>query len=262
MVERMDTIKSPDTNRIDEVLENYEQFIRHQVGYGDFLRHRNRYKSDVNIIKTFYKDGEILEIGSVPCHLTTILKLLGYPVIGVDLHPFRYQSIIDKFKLNIKKCDIERTHLPFSDGKFKFILFNEVIEHLRIDPLFALSEINRVLSNNGTLMLTTPNLYSIQQIVRFLIGRGFGDPVSEFTKLRRLGHMGHIREYSHTDIKRFLAANNFKIESVSYKHYYYPKTKRGMVAYILFHLFPSRFRSYQVVLAKKVGPANTLKPLF
>jgi len=249
------------TGNIDEALQGVESFIQYQPQYADFCRHRMRYRSDAEVIGRFYESGEILEIGAFPCFFTAMLKSLGYPATAVDLSPERCQPMIDLYGLAEKKCDIETEPLPFADGAFRYVLCNEVFEHLRVDPLFALSEMYRVLADDGTLMLTTPNLYAIQQIARFLTGRGFGDPVAEFMKLRTVGHMGHIREYSHAEIKRFLAFSNFEVKQVSYKHYYYPRTKRGILAKLLFTVLPARFRSYQVVLAKKAGLAMQFFPL-
>jgi 2-polyprenyl-3-methyl-5-hydroxy-6-metoxy-1,4-benzoquinol methylase len=48
--------------------------------------------------------------------------------------------------------------LPFSDGEFDCVTFQEVIEHLE-GAAQALKEINRVLHPDGTLLLSTPNAY-------------------------------------------------------------------------------------------------------
>ena len=169
--------------------------------------------------------------------------------------------MIQKFGLSIQRCDVERQRWPFSDSAFRYVVFADVFEHLRVDPLFALSEANRVTAQRGVLFLATPNLYAVQQIARFLTGRGLGDPVVEFMKLRSIGHMGHIREYSHAEIRRFLAANHYRIEHVAYGHYYYPRTRRGIAARILFRIVPARFRSEQTVLARKMAPGPGLSPL-
>ncbi len=108
--------------------------------------------------------GDILELGSAPCHLTAVLKLSGYNVIGIDLEPARAQFIIDRFGLDVRQCDIERQPLPFDNERFDCVVFAEVFEHLRIDPLFVLSEINRVMRMGGRLFFTTPNLYSAQRL--------------------------------------------------------------------------------------------------
>lgn len=238
-----------------------EEFVKTQPQYPYFLAHRNRYANDLQILTEYYSEGEILEIGSFPYHFTALLKVLGFQVFGVDLIPGRCQAMIDQFDLIIQRCDIEKEPLPYPDQSFRYILLSEVFEHLRYDPLFVLSQLNRVLTPDGTLILSTPNLYALQRIARFLTGRGFSDPIHEFNKLRYAGHMGHVREYSHQEIRRFLKVANFTVERVWYRHYHYPKTVKGVVAYLLFHLLPSRFRSYQVVLSRKSGPHVALSPL-
>jgi len=184
-----------------------------------YLIQKNRYISDLQFFKFYYKSGEILEVGSLPCHFTALLKLLGYSVTGLDLNPNRAKEFIEKYNLTVIKCDIENEKIPFEDNKFDFIIFNEIFEHLRINPIFALKELNRVLKSNGIMMLTTPNLYSIIKIIAYLSGRGFNDPYTEFEKLYTLGHIGHIREYSTKEVKKFLENTGFKIIEIKYRKY-------------------------------------------
>ena len=109
-----------------------------------FYFHRKRYLSDLEIIEELYQmvsGGEILEIGAIPCHITFCLKKLGYPTIGLDLCPERMKEFIEKYNLRVVKCNIEKDRIPFEDNRFKLILFNEVFEHLRIDPIHTLREI-------------------------------------------------------------------------------------------------------------------------
>ena len=255
-------MKVADRTNIEDALYYVEGIVRDRnVVHADFVRHRNRYLNDASVIGGIYEGGQILELGAFPCHFTATLKALNYPVIAIDLAPERSKDMVARFGLDLRKCDIERERLPFADGAFRCVLLNEVFEHLRIDPLFVLSEINRVLAEDGTLMLTTPNLYSIQQIVRFLRGRGFGDPLQDFMKLRELGHMGHVREYSHREIRRFLEYADFKVASVTYKHFHFPVSVRGILARIAFTLLPARFRTFQIVLARKSGPGPGFAPL-
>ena len=255
-------MKVPDQAGIEDALYYVEGIVRNRnVVPSDFVRHRNRFRNDAAMLGAIYEGGEVLELGAFPCHFTATLKALNYPVIAIDLAPERSKDMVARFGLDLRKCDIEREPLPFADGAFRYVLLNEVFEHLRIDPLFVLSEINRVLAGDGTLMLTTPNLYSIQQIVRFLRGRGFGDPLRDFEKLRDIGHMGHVREYSHREIRRFLEYANLKVASVTYRHFHFPASLRGVLARIAFTLLPARFRTFQIVLARKAGPGPGLAPL-
>lgn len=60
--------------------------------------------------------------------------------------------------------------LPFRSGTLDGILAGELIEHL-FDTRLLLAECFRVLRPGGILVLTTPNLATFQDRLRFLIGR-------------------------------------------------------------------------------------------
>lgn len=246
---------------IDAALRAVRDAVIGQPDYGTFVAHHARYRSDVRRIVRHHRGGPILELGSVPCHLTLLLKQLGYPCIGVDLAPERCADRILSAGLDVRRCDIETEPLPFASASFELVLFSEVFEHLRIDPLFTLSEINRVLRAGGVLLLSTPNLYAAQRIGKFLLGRGFNDPLAEFMKLRLIGHMGHVREYTSAEMRRLLAFGGFAIESLRYDHYHYPASRRGRAARALFAVLPERFRSFQVIAAIKTDEGPGFAPL-
>ena len=50
---------------------------------------------------------------------------------------------------------------PVPDDSYDLVLFNEVFEHLRLDLVFTMTEVRRVLKNDGTLLLSTPNHRSL-----------------------------------------------------------------------------------------------------
>ena len=158
-------------------------------------------------------------------------------------------QFISEKELKVLKCDIENTPLPFETNEFGFVIFNEIFEHLRINPITTLNEINRVMSRGGILMLTTPNLYSIRNIVNFLLGRGFDDPYHEFMKLYKLGHMGHVREYSVKQLKKFLVNTGFESTYVTLKSYNPLKGLWTPFNYLR-KLIPA-FHRYQIHISKK-----------
>lgn len=247
--------------RVEDALRQLDTRLRGSDHYPYYLAHRARYRSDAERVLTVAGDGPVLEVGSVPCHATALLALCGVSVVGVDIAPQRAQALIDAQGLDVRRCDIEREPLPFQDSSFGTVLFAETFEHLRVDPLFVLSELNRVLTPGGVMLLTTPNLYSAQNIARFLAGRGITDGLAEFSKLRQLGHMGHVREYAPAEMHRFLQASGFAVERIEFAHYHYRPGKRGALARAVFALLPRRFRSFQVISARKTGPGKRLAPL-
>src|SRR5438874_11007781 len=84
----------------------------------DLANHENRFLADLRMVQDLDPIGPILEIGSAPCNMTGLLKLSGYPVIGVDLAPHRVADFIAQLELDVRRCDIERSALPFADGTF------------------------------------------------------------------------------------------------------------------------------------------------
>jgi SAM-dependent methyltransferase len=219
-----------------------------------FTQHRNRYKSDLELVREYYKEGSILEIGSLPCHLTYCLGKLGYLVTGLDIEPARAENFIKKNDLNIVRCNIETEKIPFANESFHLILFNEIFEHLRIDPIWTLKEIHRILNPAGRLILSTPNLYAWKNITAFLKGKGLGNPYEQFEKLYTLGHMGHVREYSSTEVKLFLEKSGFEVIKINYKTYdTYKKFYRGLRKKIIYKVMPF-FRPYLIFIAAKARP--------
>lgn len=94
----------------------------------------------------------MLEIGPGSNKYKFKPKLLNGEVIYVDLHKpssrFRNMWVI-----------ADGLNLPFKQEAFEEVVASHVLEHL-LDPLCFLSECRRVLKNNGSLRLFTPNFLS------------------------------------------------------------------------------------------------------
>jgi SAM-dependent methyltransferase len=171
---------------------------------------RSGYVDDLMRIAGLHRGGVVLEIGGYPFYFSMCLRKLGVELTTVDLAPQRAQDLIRDYSLRVITCDIEREPLPLSDHSVTTITLCATFEHLRVDPLFALGEMRRVLRPGGLLYLTTPNLYRLGNIASFALGRGLAfDPIREYGKLRSIGHMGHVREYTALEIRRFLESAGF-----------------------------------------------------
>jgi 2-polyprenyl-3-methyl-5-hydroxy-6-metoxy-1,4-benzoquinol methylase len=98
--------------------------------------HRIRLAFDLDYVDRFaLPEDLILEVGAIPFILTLGLMQKNYRVVALDISPNRMQNLIDTYKIQVKTCDIETQSFPFEDNTFDMILFNEVFEHLRINPL-------------------------------------------------------------------------------------------------------------------------------
>jgi ubiquinone/menaquinone biosynthesis C-methylase UbiE len=97
------------------------------------------------------------------------------------------------------RCDAQ--HLPFKSHSIDKIICAEVIEHLN-KPKLMIDETQRILKNNGSIVITTPNEISIWGVYEFMwdmFGRG-----------RNYGET-HLRFFSTSDLDEYF--KSFKTKS-------------------------------------------------
>lgn len=218
-----------------------------------YLRtHKDRLALDLDLIVHLANpEASILELGSIPLVLTSALSESKYQVTGVDIAPERYKETIDSLGIEVVKCNIETEKLPFEDDVFDFLIFNELFEHLRINPIFSLKEAFRVLKPGGIMTLSSPNLKSMNGLYNYLFkNRAYscsGNIYNEYSKLEKLGHMGHVREYTSTEVVEFLENIGFEVPQIVYRGRFGTNIKQ-----LLARIFPSLrpFISYTCKKAK------------
>lgn len=213
-------------------------------------KHKKRIAFDLDFIqKQSLINSTIVEVGSVPLLLTLALKQKKYQVLGIDISPERFIKTIDRFNLDVRKCDIELENLPLPDNFCDFVIFNEIFEHLRINLIFTIRELLRIIKPGGRLYLTTPNVRSLRGIKNILFkNKCFstsGDLYRQYERLEMIGHMGHVREYTSSEVVDFLEKLGFTPEEIIYRGDFKSKTDNMIV-----RLWPS-LRPYFTVMARK-----------
>jgi ubiquinone/menaquinone biosynthesis C-methylase UbiE len=96
------------------------------------------------------------------------------------------------------------TSLPFADGSFDKVICSEVLEHIP-DDYQAISELVRVLKDNGTLAVSVPS-YLPESIIWKLSKSYHGKPG------------GHIRIYKTDELISKLKQHNLKLYATRHKH--------------------------------------------
>ena len=127
----------------------------------------------------------------------------NYPHIGADIWSVdKIDSEYNRFTIcqmmyGEEKCvisDVWKLDM-FEDDFFDFVVFNEVIEHIKADEVeMTLKEIKRVLKKDGLLQVVTPNIK-----VRKLVGKYMAN---EF----------HVKEFSYQECVDLFTAHDFEIE--------------------------------------------------
>ena len=154
--------------------------------------------------------GKCLELGGNPYFTTMLLK--KFTDLDISLANYfghenngEYTQAVDYLELNsgekktekltFQHFNIENDQFPYEDGDFDLVIFAEIIEHLLNDPSKVLREIKRVLKQNGTLILTTPNVARLENVARMISGANIYDPYSGYGPYGR-----HNREYNRHEL--------------------------------------------------------------
>lgn len=243
-------------SRLEPLVEAYRKFHRHRLAFD--LR---------TVARRFHSSAAILEVGGAPFVLTGALAKIGYRIRCVDVDPERFAKFIECEGLDIQKIDIERQSLPYSDRGFDLVLFNEVFEHLRVDPIFTLSEVHRVMKPGGTLLLSTPNMRSMRGLWMLLVkhtsSHAGRDLFTEYGYLRQLGHMGHVREYTAREVEGFLERIGFAIHATHFRHSHPPATMswgtrlKQLAELVACAILPSWKGMMTVVARRPDAPSST-----
>jgi len=113
--------------------------------------------------KNLYKDKNVIDFPSGNGITSRILKEVGAIPFPMDLFP----EYFDIEGLVCERANI-RTGLPVKDKAVDALICQEGIEHFS-DQFEAFKEFNRVLKNDGILLITTPNYSNLRAKVSYLL---------------------------------------------------------------------------------------------
>ncbi|MCH7615493.1 MAG: class I SAM-dependent methyltransferase [Nitrospinae bacterium] len=207
---------------------------------GYFGTHQ-RFVETYSLLRSFYRGGKIVDVGGWPGDFSCALAELKFDVLLIDKDLRRptakvYDEATGKWVLSgtvpltekcrqygieTLQCDLEHEPIPLEDSSVKFIVFTEVLEHLRVAPLKVLRELRRILKPEGRLLLTTPNLLSLRNRISFMTGQAKYDtlemPFDALAAEERIGHAGHFRVFSMAELLHLLQHCGFLTINHTYK---------------------------------------------
>lgn len=188
----------------------------------NFLYSKKRYiyrpsyylnKADQERIKVVLKlighNKKVLDIACYDGYVGEKIKNNNNVVFGVDASEGAVKESV-KRGLIAKVSDIEMG-LPYKNHSFDLVFAGEIIEHI-VDTDFFMEEIKRVLKKSGELVITTPNIASLDRRLMLLLNINPFLPASFDYPVNALS--GHVRFFNNKLLKDFLRHKGFRIISV------------------------------------------------
>ena len=204
--------------------EFFDRFVA-ESHEGDFdaayyLAHRLRFQKTLDYIPISDGSGHAVELGATNFLQILLKRRYGYRTVSgtqisgnIEEKIHRKTFTMDDFQTEnlIASIDLENELLPFAVGSIDLVMCCELIEHLDIDPMFMLSEINRVSKTGAHLVITTPNCCSARNFWK--IAHGYRPHFfMQYEKSR--SPYRHNIEYDVPTIVTLVTAAGFEIEQV------------------------------------------------
>ena len=127
----------------------------------------------------------------MPCH---VAELFCY---GID---------DDGVRIPCVRFECERGEIPYEDETFGTVVFCDVLEHLIVDPVYTLLELNRVLKTGGRLILSTPNALAAYRVLKIFHGH---TPATESELRPGSIYQRHNREYTPDEVSALMTCCGF-----------------------------------------------------
>ena len=195
----------------------------------------------------------ILELGANPYFLTLLIKRH----FDFELHLANFfgnsaengyrthavEGAGEKHEFQYSHFNVETDHFPYEDNSFDCAIFCEILEHLLLNPDFAVSEIKRSLRPGGFLILSTPNAARLANLIRLIRGKNIYDGYSPYGIYGR-----HNREYTMPEVKDLLRRHRFEVVESQVRNIYPHPWKSRMIQ----SLRPRTWYEHLFVLARSV----------
>jgi SAM-dependent methyltransferase len=224
------------SNMVNEIILEYQNEPVDILNLGDaqgesryLLNMAPTYVRTINDLCELYiganrGDIKVLEIGSYLGVVSIGLSRLGFDVTAADLPIFMSNLNLNaKYNKNhIDSIAIDlKDPLTLKDNSFNCIVLCETLEHLNFNPIPVLTEIRRVLKEDGFLYLSVPNISRLENRIKLLFGKPINNSIDEyFSQLDPTCNFSvglHWREYTKMELINLLDRIGFKFE----RHYYF-----------------------------------------
>jgi SAM-dependent methyltransferase len=147
--------------------------------------------------------------------------------------------------------NLEHDPIPLPDASLDLVLCCEVIEHMDVDPMFLLAEVNRIVKPGGRLFITTPNIASARAVWKILNGHAphfFAQYMKDRSPYR------HNYEHDIHSIQALIHSAGFETRMLKTIDVFEAPEPRGLLALERLGM-TTAFRGDDIfLLGQKIGP--------
>jgi SAM-dependent methyltransferase len=208
--------------RFDEVYGRYIREGRFHEGAEYYARFADRYRNTLRWIeRVLPPGGRLLDIGSgqfaVLCRYLLDCKC---DVLDIDTKSAEALRAND---IGFHAMDLSRD-VFVAEQTYDLVVMAEVIEHVPTPPYVVLGNLVPALKPGGHLLLTTPNLYSLRNVLWLATGRRLFD---HFLIPGPDEPLGHFLEYGLDQMKWHFTKANLEIVDASIEQLSWGAATRG-----------------------------------
>ncbi len=182
---------------------------------------RNQVRKDIVEFSKEWKSGKLLDIGCGSGRNLLYFAQNGFDWYGIDFS----SEMIKQAKENFKRKGIDyknrlmvadMTDLPFPDGTFDYLISIASFHHLpKEQQNLALNEMKRVLKEDGEMIISVWNKYSIKRIGFWFAKKETFVPWKRKEKGIEKVYNRYYYLFSYGEMKKLLTENGFRIKKVS-----------------------------------------------
>ncbi|MGH2443471.1 MAG: class I SAM-dependent methyltransferase [Chloroflexota bacterium] len=172
----------------------------------------------LNVLASLLQDRKALtgaDISTGLGFLSVLLDRLGHRVIATEAEPDLSAFAVAN-RIEVLPYRIGADPPRFPEGSLDFVVFAEVLEHLKRSPAAVLSQVSGMLRPGGVLLLTTPNVARLAHSQALASGENFLEPFPADLPLSAdaTDSLEHVREYSIREVVTTLEDTGMTIEQV------------------------------------------------